>query len=212
MPDEPTPDRQAIVSLAIGVEGGLILLAWLVGWLTDHPPLETFSWTARGALWGLLATLPLLVVALIMLRWPVGPLGRIKEFSERVLRPVLAPCSVLDFLGISVLAGLGEEMLFRGVFQAFFADWLPFWAALLLASVLFGLLHSVTPAYAALATLMGAYLGWLWVYTGNLLVPVVAHALYDFLVLLYLMRGPGSEEVFLQEEEEEEEEEEGEDQ
>ena len=39
---------------------------------------------------------------------------------------------------------------------------------------------------------MGVYLGLVWEWTGNLLPPVLMHALYDFLVLLYLLRGPGS--------------------
>jgi membrane protease YdiL (CAAX protease family) len=190
MPDPPT-HRQTVVLLAILVEGGLIVLAWSLGWLLGPLPLDSFSWSTAGALWGLLATVPMLALFLLMLRWPVGPLLRIKRFSEEVLRPLLAPCSVLDLLGISVLAGLGEEMLFRGVLQRAFADWMrnP-WPALVLASVLFGLLHAVTLTYALLATLMGAYLGWLWHYTGNLLPAVIAHALYDFLALLFLLRGP----------------------
>ena len=57
---------------------------------------------------------------------------------------------------------------------------------------LFGLMHFITPTYAVLATLMGAYLGLVWQWTGNLLAVVLMHALYDFLVLLYLLRGPGS--------------------
>ena len=42
-------------------------------------------------------------------------------------------------------------------------------------------------AYALLATAMG----WCWglfLVTGNLLAPIVTHALYDFLALLYLVR------------------------
>jgi membrane protease YdiL (CAAX protease family) len=178
--------------LAILVEGGLIVLAWALGWLLDQLPLRTFSWNPAGALGGLLATVPMLVLFFLLLRWPVGPLLRIKRFSEEVLRPLLAPCSVLDLLGISVLAGLGEEMLFRGVLQGAFAAWLKSpWTALVLASVLFGLLHAVTLTYALLATLMGVYLGWLWYFcTDNLLAPVIAHTLYDFLALLFLLRGP----------------------
>ena len=71
--------------------------------------------------------------------------------------------------------------------------WLPWWWAVLLAGVFFGLLHAVTPTYAVLAGAIGVYLGVLWYYTDNLLVVVVAHASYDFLALLYLMRGPGSQ-------------------
>jgi membrane protease YdiL (CAAX protease family) len=194
MADEQRPDdRQTIVLLAILVEGGLIVLAWALGWLLDRLPLQTFAWDPLDALCGVLATVPMLLLFLTLLRWPIGPLARIKQFSEEVIRPLLMPCSLLDLLGISVLAGLGEEMLFRGVFQGALQHWMrnP-WLALALASVLFGLLHAITYTYAVLAALMGAYLGWLWWYTDNLLAVVITHALYDFLVLVYLLRGPGA--------------------
>jgi membrane protease YdiL (CAAX protease family) len=187
---DSTPDRQTVVRLAILVEGGLIVLAWLLGWLLGQPPWTNMRWDGRDALRGLLATLPLLVLFLVLTRWPVGPLRRIKEFSEEVIRPLLAPCTVVDLLGISVLAGLGEEMLFRGVFQEVLTHWLTPWLGLVLASLLFGLLHAITLTYAILAALMGAYLGWLFRATDNLLVVVIVHALYDFVVLLYLLRGP----------------------
>jgi uncharacterized protein len=206
MSEEPaeSSERSAVLMLAVAVEGGLILLAWVVGWLLEQPPLRDFAWDARAAFYGVAAALPLLGLFLVLLRWPVGPLRRIKWFSERVLCPLLAPCSVVDLLGISVLAGLGEEMLFRAVLQGAFQRWAPLWAAVALASVLFGVLHAITASYAVLAALMGAYLGWLWHVTDNLLAPVVAHALYDFVVLLYLLRGPGSEERLTPPPEEEE--------
>jgi membrane protease YdiL (CAAX protease family) len=129
----------------------------------------------------------------VVLRWPVGPLARIKHFSEHTLRRMLRACTVIDLLGISVLAGLGEEMLFRGALQGSLQHYLTsFWLALLISSLFFGLLHAITPTYALLAAGIGAYLGVVWHYTDNLLVVTVAHALYDFLALLYLMRGPGS--------------------
>src|SRR4051794_32037959 len=106
MSEEAPSQRQMIVTLAIVVEGGLILLAWILGWLLDQPPLREFAWTLRDALLGVAATLPLLLLFGLMLRWPVGPIGRIKHFSEQVLCPLLAPCSVIDLLGISILAGL----------------------------------------------------------------------------------------------------------
>ena len=60
--------------------------------------------------------------------------------------------------------------------------------ALALASIAFGLAHAVTPAYAVIATVFGAYFGWIWLATGNLLVVVVAHAVYDFVVLTLMVR------------------------
>ncbi len=94
---------------------GLIILAWLLGLWLDQPPLRTFLWDARDALLGVAATLPLLLLFVAMMWRPVGPLAGIKRFSEEVIRPLLAPCTLIDLIGISVLAGLGEEMLFRGV-------------------------------------------------------------------------------------------------
>lgn len=194
MSDDKPSDRQVIVFLAVLVEGGMVLLAWALGWLVHQLPLRRFSWDASAALWGAAATVPLLILFFLLVRWPVGPLRRIKQFSEQVLRPMLAPCTVVDLVGIAVLAGLGEEMLFRGVWQTGFARWTGHdWAGVALASVLFGMLHAITFTYALLATVMGAYLGWLYLYTGNLLAPIVTHGLYDLLVLLYLLRGPGSQ-------------------
>jgi membrane protease YdiL (CAAX protease family) len=184
-------EPRSIVWLAMAVEGGLIGVAWLVGWLVGQMPLEFFFWNAREALIGLAATLPMLILFFVCLRWPIGPLRTIQQFCDRVLRPLMKPCTILDLAGISILAGLGEEMLFRGVFQAAFAHWLDnFWVALGLASVLFGLCHAITPAYTVLATLLGGYLGWLFLITTNLLPSVVAHAVYDFIALVILVRGP----------------------
>jgi membrane protease YdiL (CAAX protease family) len=195
--EEPTPadPRQTVVLLAIFVEGGLMLIATVLGWLMKQPPLEQFAWDGWAVLLGVAAAVPLVLIFLVMQRWPIGPLGRIRRFSEQVVRPLLAPCSVVDLFGISVLAGLGEEMLFRAVLQGAFLRWAAPWLAVTAASLLFGLLHAVTFTYAVLATLMGAYLGTVWIVTGNLLVVVVTHALYDFLVLLWLLRGPGAAEA-----------------
>jgi membrane protease YdiL (CAAX protease family) len=130
----------------------------------------------------------MLLGAMAMIRWPVGPLARIKDFSEAVLREFFTSSTVLDLALISVAAGLGEEMLFRGVLQPVFARWLGPALGLFLASVLFGLLHPITLTYVVLAALVGVYLGWLYELSGNLLVVIVTHALYDFVMLVYLTR------------------------
>jgi membrane protease YdiL (CAAX protease family) len=197
LPESPESDaearRQTVVLLAILVEGGLLASASLLGWMIDRPPLRHFDWTWQAVLWGIAATVPLVLLFFLFLRWPIGPLKRIQHFSEEVIRPLLSPCSLIDLFGISVLAGVGEEMLFRGVLQDAFSGWFNVWVGVIVASLLFGILHSITFTYALLATLMGAYLGCVWLYADhNLLVIVITHALYDFVVLLWLLRGPGS--------------------
>lgn len=189
--------RQTVVLLAVLVEGGLLAAASVLGWMIDQPPLHFFAWTLQGVFWGVAAAVPLVVLFFVFQRWPIGPLRRIQRFSEEVIRPLLAPCSWIDLLGISALAGLGEEMFFRGVLQEAATRWFNnVWIGILAASVFFGLMHSITFTYAVLAALMGAYLGWVWLYADhNLLAIVITHSLYDFVVLLWLLRGPGAAEA-----------------
>jgi hypothetical protein len=83
-------------------------------------------------------------------------------------------------------------MLFRPLVQEGLAHWIgsPYGPALGLAAaaIIFGLLHGMTATYAILAGLIGLYLGVIWLLTGNLLVPITTHALYDFLALAVLLK------------------------
>src|SRR5262249_43797869 len=185
------PPLSAVSRCRVG--GGLSGGAFFRGCWGGTPPLATFFWSLPHTGIGVAATLPMLVLFFAILRWPVGPLGTIKKFIDEQLRPLLAPCTLLDLAGISVLAGFGEEMFFRGVCQATLAKWTGWpWLGLALASVLFGVAHAITLTYAVLAAAMGAWLGWLWLWCDNLLPAILAHALYDFvaLVLLLRVRGP----------------------
>ena len=51
--------------------------------------------------------------------------------------------------------------------------------------------HAITPTYFALASLAGGYLGWVYALTGDIAAPIVAHAAYDFVALLVLVRDDG---------------------
>ena len=88
---------------------------------------------------------------------------------------------------VSLLAGIGEECLFRGVLQSELTGLIGMPLALVLTSTIFGLAHLITPTYALFAGLIGCYLGVLMILTDNLLVPVMAHALYDYAALKYLI-------------------------
>ena len=191
---EPVRRRDAVL-LALGFEGGLVLLAGLLGWLLGQPPLAQTLWSARDLGLGIAATLPLLLGFWICVRWPIGPLARIKRFSEEFIRPFFRACTLYELAAIAIVAGVGEEMLFRGILQGMAARWLGPASGLAIASIAFGLMHLITPTYAALATACGAYFGVLFLLTDNLLVVIVPHALYDFVALAYLVRasGPKSE-------------------
>jgi hypothetical protein len=185
----PNRSRPSVVRAAVAVEGGLGLAAIVLGWFVGQQPLEQFAWTLRGALLGLAAAAPLFAALVLMTWWPWGPLARLEEFVRHSLVPVFRSATLLELAVICLLAGFGEEMLFRGVVQAGIERWSGSpWLALAVAGLLFGLAHPITRTYAVVAALIGVYLGWLLLASGNLLVPAVAHAGYDFAALLFLLR------------------------
>jgi membrane protease YdiL (CAAX protease family) len=179
---------RGMVLLTVLCEGGLGALAWLLSRWWHIPLLESLTWKPGDLLLGALASGPLLGLFFVCMRWQAGPLKGIVEFSHEVIGPLFRPCRWYELAGIAALAGVGEEMLFRGVFQVALARWLGEATALLVVSLLFGLLHWITPTYAFIAGLMGLYLGLLWLGTGNLATPILTHGLYDFVALAYLVR------------------------
>ena len=187
--EPPADDRPPnIVRLGLLFEGGIALAACAFGVFLATPPWRRVFWQWTDFAWGLLATIPLVMALLLMRRFSTGPLGRLNRAVDELLVPLFAHCSLTQLALVSAFAGIGEELFFRGLLQPLLIGWLGVVAGLCLASLVFGVLHAVTPAYAVVATLVGAYLGWLALATGNLLGPMIAHSLYDFVALVYLIR------------------------
>jgi len=177
-----------IVRLALLFEGALVVLAILAGWLIKLPPWEQVRWRVHCVAIGLIAAVPMLIGLWFVRRIRRGPIGRLNAVVEDFLVPLFARCTIIELALISAVAGLGEELLFRGVLQPVLIGWFGTAIGLLAASAVFGLLHSVTPTYAILATLIGVYFGGLVLWTENLLPPIIAHGVYDFAALVYLTR------------------------
>jgi membrane protease YdiL (CAAX protease family) len=195
-----SPGRSSgVARWGVAVELGLAVVALAVGALVGYSPLQTIelSWRALpdhlGAmLWGAAATLPMVPVLLLVEKAPLRPLRRLRNLVRRWIAPYFAGESVGGLALISASAGVGEEMLFRGLIQAGVAAWIGgscgVWVGLATGSLAFGLAHSISLTYVILATLIGAYLGWVFWASGHLLAPIVAHGLYDFLALFYFVR------------------------
>ena len=81
-------------------------------------------------------------------------------------------------LGIVVISPFGEELLFRGFIQRIFQRNFNGALAAALAAAVFGLSHFNVDILAGV-TLFGLVLGYLYLRTGNLFYPFVAHALYN---------------------------------
>jgi membrane protease YdiL (CAAX protease family) len=86
------------------------------------------------------------------------------------------------------LAPVVEEILFRGLLFPTVRDLGWPRAALWGQALLFGAIHANAAAFLPL-TLFGATLAWLYVRTGNLLAPIVAHAVFNLAPFVLLAAG-----------------------
>lgn len=92
----------------------------------------------------------------------------------------------LLMIPITILfVGPGEELVFRGVVQGLFRRAYGAIPAIVIASVLFGVVHYAALAgsgkltYIAVTILLGLILGGLYERTDNILVPIVVHGIYN---------------------------------
>ena len=183
----PRSLRGRILLLGVVFEGGLRLLAMLLGWLFDLPLWSLMSLDLVGSAQGLAAVLPMLAMLLATAHSRLAPLRQIRQILDDSFLPLFRDSRFVDLALIALLAGLGEEFVFRGVLQVGLEKVMPLWGAIALASLLFGLAHAITPAYAVLAGLVSVYFGVLFAWTGSLYVVALAHAAYDLIALVYLL-------------------------
>lgn len=209
-PDEPTEDIEKDFDVDVGDGGTWRSVLTLVAVQSVLIPLSIglasllnvangglgpgFAITANSILEGIKWTAPLVAfaAALHVIEPNVQSLQDVTRATQRSVlallgrkrRPIFA---LLSSILLGFAAGVGEEWLFRGVAQSALSSGLGLSdvAAVGLASVVFGLLHAVTPAYAALATGASVFFGWLYLSSGNLAVPIACHAIYDVAALMW---------------------------
>ncbi len=188
----PEPTRHAQFSLffwfACGIESALLIAAFALAHLFGQPLFSDLHWSLMDLLLGFAASAPLFILFWWMLRSSLAPLVRVRRSLVTGLRPFFAPWSLVQLAVISILAGICEEVLFRSVIQGTLSAKAGPFIALIFASALFGAAHLVTLTYACVAAAIGAYLGVLWLLGDNLLIPITAHAAYDFVALVYFLR------------------------
>ncbi|MCC7086344.1 MAG: CPBP family intramembrane metalloprotease [Pirellulales bacterium] len=180
--------RLSVFQLVLLFEGGLAVAACVAGLFMDLPPWQQIEWHWKQVGIGIAATVPMVLGLLVIRRAQVGPLARLNNVVDELLVPLFADCTSAQLAGIAAMAGIGEELLFRGVLQPLLVEFLGSVAGIAITSFVFGLLHAVTTTYAVLAFAVSVYLGWLAMATDGITGAIIAHALYDFFALLYLTR------------------------
>ncbi len=104
--------------------------------------------------------------------------------SAYEIRRYLGGLTHRDIAFLALFSGIGEELLFRG--------WLLNETGLIFSSVLFGLAHVPLNRdwlfWPVFAFAMGLVLGWLYLWSGHLLWPILLHAAINYWNLRYFLR------------------------
>lgn len=85
----------------------------------------------------------------------------------------------INIFVMAVLPAVGEELLFRGTIQQFLHKWTnsPHWA-IWITAVIFSAIHFQISGFVP-RMLIGAYLGYLFYWSGSLWLPIIAHFLHN---------------------------------
>ncbi|WP_414551424.1 CPBP family intramembrane glutamic endopeptidase [Anabaena sp. CCY 0017] len=174
-PEIPYLTRTQVL-VAMGVTA---ILLWLVArvWLNyGNFYLLRWYWSGKDLLFGL--GLGLIITGLSGLAYRFYP--NYRQSADYYLDIVIKPLALPDLIWLGLLPALSEELLFRGVMlPALGLDNI----AVIVSSIAFGILHLSGPQqwpYVVWATIIGLMLGFSALSTGNLLVPIVAHMITNW--------------------------------
>lgn len=98
---------------------------------------------------------------------------KIPDFIEPVLPDMLR--NPLCLITIVIVGPIAEEVCFRrGILSSLYANASTKRYALLISSIIFGLIH-FNPAQVIGASILGLFFGWLYLHTRSLLYPILCH-------------------------------------
>ena len=188
--NEPSLDSDNFFKTACYFESALVLVAIFLGWIAEINPFEFIIFSEQALTNGIMGTLPLCVIFLALNQITADSLQQIRQILQNTLGPSLVKHHWADLFVLAAIAGISEEILFRGLIQPWIENSWGMMAGLLVSSLIFGLVHAATFLYFIMATAVSIYLGLYLDYDGtrNLLTPIIIHGLYDFFAFVVIVR------------------------
>jgi membrane protease YdiL (CAAX protease family) len=174
-------DRRGLMNAAVSFYAGVLIVSGLVWWASGidlRSQLFVDRWAIPLGIVGVVPMLPVLFIA-----------RALRELVTQLLGRPLSRCRLGDLVVLATLAGIGEELLFRGALQVWWSGFGAL-AGLVGANLVFGGLHALTPMYFVIATAFGFYLSGLAEVGAdrNLVPPMITHAVYDFIGFVMIVR------------------------
>lgn len=172
--------KPRFVGLAAVFYAALVLAAVVLSALTDRNVFALGDRPLFGLCGGVAVACCTVVSGLVLYR--LSP--TVRGLSDEIAPHLVDGASKRDLVLLSVLSGVGEEVLFRGALQPLIG--------LVAASLLFGALH-VGPdrrylVWTVWAVAAGFLFGALYLWSGGILASVTAHALHNAATLLLWRR------------------------
>jgi membrane protease YdiL (CAAX protease family) len=116
-----------------------------------------------------------------------------EKSAEQTVKALLSAQSLNDLLlnlfFVAVLAGVGEELLFRGLIQRILVRKYGRWTGIVIAAILFSAMHMQFYGFFP-RFLLGVVLGILFAYSGSLWVAILAHFFYDAMLITAAYMNP----------------------
>lgn len=175
--------QKELITLVATMEGILFLITLVWGYFGKINPFLAIQFNLTDIILAFIATAILIGLNFLA----VNILSKFIPFFRSLksiyaeLAEIAINISLPGALIVAIISGFVEEFFFRGILQEQFG--------LIIASIVFGLFHignSKTLSYGIYTILIGFYLGWLYISTGNLLVPITVHCLNNFLAFPYM--------------------------
>jgi hypothetical protein len=185
MSDRTEERRDDGRSFLLVLAGALLMvaLAYGAGALLGVSPHGRLAISFLDIVLGAAAAGPLVLLLMWFMRTDIPVLVRFRHSQLEFFAKIGFEFTPLRIALLAVGAGVSEELLFRGVFQTWIEGGAPLVLAIVLPNILFGALHARTSLYAFIAGLVGVYMGVLFAATGNVMAPIITHALYDWVAL-----------------------------
>jgi membrane protease YdiL (CAAX protease family) len=178
--------RRGPAPSALAVYGVLSLITLGVAFARDTSPIETAAWLSFLPAWSrhVLSVLAGVALAFGTVRATRILVGRwtSAKLLHADLRPVVRDAGDGTILVLGLASGIAEELFFRGLLTPLLG--------LFLSSIAFGALHQLRGraglVWTVWAGIMGLLFGAVFLATGSLLGPILAHASINVINLRFL--------------------------
>lgn len=180
--------RQRILVATILAEGLLLTIATI--WIYLGQININFQLTVRQVVIALIAIVPLLFFNWILFWKQKGSAQLVyEEFLRKYIFPLCRVQTLFSAIVIALFSGLAEELFFRAVLLNVGINWLGLGLSLVLTNSLFAYVHflGTLRRYWRISIfyfLFGCYFSFLYVFLDSYWVPAIAHAAYNFTVII----------------------------